>query len=218
MLKIDPSLINRQPSGRWSALHQFAQNGDLNFVEKLVSDYGGNVNLTTSDGKKPHEIAREKGHQEVAEFLETGTTIKMQHDILDMAKYANTGEDWDRVFSMLENYPNLINVNPSGRWTILHQAVYKGDYNTVLKLSTLKADRTIKTGDGKTPLDILRETKLPIKIKNQLLPYVKINPGDKLETTSTEKPSTNTPPDSELKKYTKHIATDDMIALRGTTY
>lgn len=157
LLKIDPSLINRQPSGRWSALHQFAENGDLNFVQKLVRDYGGNLNLTNSDGKKPHEIAREKGHQEVAQFLETGTTVKMQHDILDMAKYANTDEDWGRVFSVLEKYPYLINVNPSGRWSILHQFAQKGDLKFVEKLvNTYNADITLTTNEGETPYDVAK--------------------------------------------------------------
>ena len=70
ILKENPSLINVQPDGRWSILHQFAQKGDLNFVEKLVHTYNADITLTTNEGETPYDVAKRMGRNDIANFLE----------------------------------------------------------------------------------------------------------------------------------------------------
>jgi len=56
MLEETPTLINVQPGGRWSALHQAAAGGKPTAVKMLLSK-GGSVTLLTKDKKTPQEVA-----------------------------------------------------------------------------------------------------------------------------------------------------------------
>ena len=49
-LEAEPRLVNAQPSGRWSALHQFAQAGNVEAVQYLLSK-GASREATTKEGK-----------------------------------------------------------------------------------------------------------------------------------------------------------------------
>jgi len=56
MLEATPALINVQPAGRWSALHQAAQNGKPTAVKMLLGK-GASVTLVTKDKQTPHDVA-----------------------------------------------------------------------------------------------------------------------------------------------------------------
>lgn len=62
----DPTLVHLVDGT--SALHEAAKAGHLNIVQWLISA-GSNKALKNSDGKTAAEVATEKGHQEVAQFL-----------------------------------------------------------------------------------------------------------------------------------------------------
>merc|ERR1712232_518858 len=49
---------------------------------------------------------------------------------------------------------NLINVQPLGRWTVLHQAAHAGSSDVVTFLLEQGADVTLKTSDGRTPFEV----------------------------------------------------------------
>ena len=52
MFEVNPELINVQPSGRWSALHQAVHAGNA-FVVAFLLSHGANYDAVTADGKKP---------------------------------------------------------------------------------------------------------------------------------------------------------------------
>uniref|UniRef100_A0A7S4SGE2 PARP-type domain-containing protein n=1 Tax=Alexandrium monilatum TaxID=311494 RepID=A0A7S4SGE2_9DINO len=73
-----------------------------------------------------------------------------QHAFLDAAKRF----DFDRVRDFVEENPGYLNAQPAGRWSALHQAAEKGDIEMVSYLVMKGASLTVKTKDGKTPLDV----------------------------------------------------------------
>mmetsp|Transcript_82166 Transcript_82166/g.129402 ORF Transcript_82166/g.129402 Transcript_82166/m.129402 type:complete len:643 (+) Transcript_82166:44-1972(+) len=77
-------------------------------------------------------------------------TVPQQHAFLDLAKK----RDWVGIKASLSTSPELINVQPLGRWTALHQAASAGHSDAVTYLLECSADVTLKTNDGKTPLDV----------------------------------------------------------------
>jgi hypothetical protein len=56
----DPPLVNEQPAGRYSALHQAVRWGDEDVVRHLLSIRGCNVLVETKDGETPLDLARKK--------------------------------------------------------------------------------------------------------------------------------------------------------------
>eukprot|EP00931_Biecheleriopsis_adriatica_P045323 TRINITY_DN25975_c0_g1_i3.p1 TRINITY_DN25975_c0_g1~~TRINITY_DN25975_c0_g1_i3.p1 ORF type:complete len:696 (+),score=220.31 TRINITY_DN25975_c0_g1_i3:51-2138(+) len=76
--------------------------------------------------------------------------IEKQHAFLDKAK----AYDFEAVKAMIEEEPDLVSVQPAGRWSALHQFAEKGDADAIRFLLSSGADRDAKTKDGKTPLDV----------------------------------------------------------------
>jgi poly [ADP-ribose] polymerase len=74
-------------------------------------------------------------------------TIAEQHAFLDAAKAFN----FAKVKSLIQKDAAYTNAQPSGRWTALHQAAYKGDEGMVSFLLSNGADIKVTTTDGKTP-------------------------------------------------------------------
>ena len=68
----------------------------------------------------------------------------LQHAFLDAAK----AFDWDEVWRMLENDPQLVIAQPMGRWSALHQAAFEPNELVVGRLLDLKADVDAVTGSG----------------------------------------------------------------------
>merc|ERR1712070_439108 len=74
----------------------------------------------------------------------------MQHKFLDAAKIS----DFKTVREMLEETPTLINVQPAGRWSALHQAAHAGKPAAVKMLLGKGASVTLMTRDKQTPHDV----------------------------------------------------------------
>jgi len=77
-------------------------------------------------------------------------SIKQQHAFLDAGKR----KDWTSVKTSLAVSPALINVQPLGRWSVLHQAAEQGKIEVVSFLLERRADTSATTKDGKTPLEV----------------------------------------------------------------
>jgi hypothetical protein len=75
-----------------------------------------------------------------------------QHAFLDLAKL----HKWDAVKQAVAEKPNgvLINVQPSGRWSALHQAASCGSTEAVAMLLEQGADVWLKNRDGKTAREL----------------------------------------------------------------
>mmetsp|Transcript_104369 Transcript_104369/g.196437 ORF Transcript_104369/g.196437 Transcript_104369/m.196437 type:complete len:703 (-) Transcript_104369:81-2189(-) len=75
---------------------------------------------------------------------------KDQHAFLDKAKHF----DFDAVKALVEETPELVNCQPAGRWSALHQFAQGGNVEAVKWLLEHGADRNVKTKDGKTPIEV----------------------------------------------------------------
>jgi len=137
-----PDLINVQPKLRWSALHQAAFEGNRCMVEYLLS-LGADHRAKSHDGKVPLEVAKLEA-EVVLQRLED------EHRFLDQAKAFN----WDKVVLLLDASPDLINVQPGGRWSALHQAAHEGNRRMVRFLIERGADVAAASNSGETPRDV----------------------------------------------------------------
>ncbi|MGC2248479.1 MAG: ankyrin repeat domain-containing protein [Terriglobales bacterium] len=61
--------VNARQQGGWAPIHAAAQNGDRAMVELLLR-HGADATLVNNVGKNAAAVAREKGHEELAELLE----------------------------------------------------------------------------------------------------------------------------------------------------
>jgi len=77
-------------------------------------------------------------------------SMAQQHAFADAGKK----RDWAVVRKSLLAAPDLINVQPSGRWSVLHQAAEAGNTETIAFLLGHGADITLKTKDGRTPFEV----------------------------------------------------------------
>jgi len=77
-------------------------------------------------------------------------TTQEQHAFLDAAKYAN----FALVRTLVLAKPSLINCQPAGRWSALHQAAMRGNSEAVHFLLQRGACTTARTIDGRTPLEV----------------------------------------------------------------
>ena len=63
--------------------------------------------------------------------------------------------DFDVVRTILSSHPHLINAQPNGRWSALHQAAFQGNQHAVSMLIHHGADIHLKNRSGKKPCDVL---------------------------------------------------------------
>ena len=100
----------------------------------------------TKDGKTALEVA----HDRCSSLLGGSLSVAEQHAFLDVCK----DWDFDNVKAMIEAEPLLLNSQPAGRWTALHQAAAAGEREVVEWLLSKGADRAAKNRDGQTPLQV----------------------------------------------------------------
>lgn len=74
----------------------------------------------------------------------------VEHMFLDRAR----NYDWPELAAALRWDPTLVNAQPAGRWTALHQAVRAGERSVVEWLLSARADTTLKNNEGATPADL----------------------------------------------------------------
>ena len=79
--------------------------------------------------------------------------VAHEHEFLDAAKRF----DFETVRTLCEESPSLVNAQPSGRLSALHQAVLAADASMVKWLCTRGADPHAVSNDGRTPLDLCRQ-------------------------------------------------------------
>ena len=77
-------------------------------------------------------------------------SLAAQHAFADAAKAG----DFRRVLELIQRDASLINVQPEGRWSALHQACYHGDLSAVKALIERGADQEALTNDNQTPYSI----------------------------------------------------------------
>lgn len=84
--------------------------------------------------------------------------ITKQHRILDAGK----NNQWDIVEFMLDDCPELINVEGGNtkRWTLLHQAAHNNNYIMVEKFLSRGADKTMKNRDGSLAADLSTDSNI----------------------------------------------------------
>ena len=61
--------VNARQQGGWAAIHAAAENGDRVMVDLLLQ-HRADPELANDEGKTAAEVARDKGHLEIATFLE----------------------------------------------------------------------------------------------------------------------------------------------------
>nr|QDO16507.1 poly [ADP-ribose] polymerase 2 [Crypthecodinium cohnii]USW07837.1 poly [ADP-ribose] polymerase 2 [Crypthecodinium cohnii] len=99
---------------------------------------------------KPEAKAKGRAKAKAAPKVPPGA---VQHAFLDKAKQY----DFDKVKEMLEEWPGLINVQPNGRWSALHQFAAAGNEEAVRFLLKKGADQSAKNKDGQTAEDVAHE-------------------------------------------------------------
>ena len=77
-------------------------------------------------------------------------SVQDQHAFLDAAK----SFDFARVRELIEQNKKYVNVQPSGRWSALHQACEYGDEEVVKFLLAKGAKPWVINSEGKTPRDL----------------------------------------------------------------
>jgi len=104
--------------------------------------------------------------------------LRFEHLYLDYAKMYR----WDELKALLDETPDLLNVQPAGRWSALHQAAEEGNRIMVEDLLARRADINAVTRDGRTPLEVargaafsvMREAALPKK-SVEIGPEIRVN-------------------------------------------
>ena len=119
MLKKEPTLVDVQPAGRWAALHQAAAFGSIEMCKLLVETYGASLDVLTKNKETPHDVAQDAACKS---FLATAE----EHAFLDAARERK----WDIVTAMLKKNGGLVDCQPAGRWSALHQAASAGSKAT----------------------------------------------------------------------------------------
>lgn len=82
--------------------------------------------------------------------------VQREHEFLDRAKQFQ----WEQVKTMLAESPELVNVQPSGRWSALHQAASRNATDIVQHLLDCNADVRLRNRDGRTAADLATDAAL----------------------------------------------------------
>ncbi|CAK8997360.1 unnamed protein product [Durusdinium trenchii] len=121
--------------------------------------------------------------------------IAKQHEFLDKAKEY----DLEGVKAMLEETPELVNVQPAGRWSALHQFAENGDADAVRYLLEMGADRDAKNKEGQTPLEVAAEDAKAAFEEEE-------GEDEEAEEEAEDEEEAEEPPKEEEKKGTKRKA------------
>eukprot|EP00434_Breviolum_minutum_P001435 symbB.v1.2.001263.t1/scaffold65.1/size366479/10 len=146
--------------------------------------------------------------------------VAKQHAFLDKAKEF----DLEAVKAMLEELPTLINVQPAGRWSALHQFAENGNADAVRYLLEMGADRDAKNKDGQTPADVAqgdaKEVLEGTKRKAPEAPKAAPAASSAAVTPPAKKAkgaNTPRPVDSEVPNRDKYSVVDDWSVLLNQT-
>ncbi|CAE7896808.1 PSMD10, partial [Symbiodinium microadriaticum] len=154
-----PHLVNAQPCGRFSALHQASQANNAGAVSFLL-EARADVNAKTSAGQIAADLATDK---EVKALLhgrhaQLSARQDLEHQFLNLAK----ARKWKELAGFLAEVPDLARAQPGGRWSALHQAASAGHLETIRLLLSCRADTTARNSDGKTPVEVATAAARPL--------------------------------------------------------
>ena len=90
--------------------------------------------------------------------------IQLEHRFLDFAK----DYDWINVADNLSSDMSLLNAQPCGRWTVLHQAARAGEPTVVKWLLHLRADTKQITSAGRSALDLAQNIEVATLLIHQI--------------------------------------------------
>jgi uncharacterized protein len=141
-----------------TALMTAIHKNDISQVQKLIQS-GTNVNELDANEDAPLVIAAYKGYTQIVHLLlEAGADVTavdpgMKATALHAAAYAGRTE----AAQLLIKYKIDINKQgPYNGYTALHDAIWQNNIEIVKLLLAANANLTIRSHDGKTPLDFAK--------------------------------------------------------------
>ncbi|MCI4407481.1 MAG: ankyrin repeat domain-containing protein [Thermofilum sp.] len=132
--------VNATPSYGSTPLHYAAYNGHTDFV-KLLLENGADPSIKDNSGKTAADLARERGHIEIANMIEN---VK---ELFEALKKGDTS----KAEKLLANL-RVPNARDRNGVSLLHWATFIGHAGIARSLIEKGADVNIKDRRGKTPL------------------------------------------------------------------
>jgi ankyrin repeat protein len=157
-----------------TALMKAIEKNDTAAVQKLIAQ-GANVDELEPNGDAPLVMAAYLGHSEIVRMLlEAGADVKavdpgMKATALHAASYAGRTE----AAKLLVQYGIEIDKQgPYNGYTALHDAIWQNNVDVARVLIDAGANLTLKSNDGKTPLDFARS-----KHANEIVKMIEAKQG-----------------------------------------
>ena len=137
--------------------------------QKQIKQSNTTTAITTSTTNLQTNVSN---HKTVTKIIPTSTNSKYPCDaeLISVMVFSAKHGNWEIVWKILDNKPNLINCIPSDRaWSVLHQAVWHDNIDAVyILLSYPACDPEIKTkldksndsGTGKKPIDLAKSEEI----------------------------------------------------------
>ncbi|WP_265027666.1 ankyrin repeat domain-containing protein [Wolbachia endosymbiont (group B) of Chorthippus parallelus] len=115
LLEKEKASINHKGKSNWTSLHYAAKGGHLPVVQLLI-EKEADANLKNSDGKTPLQLARDEGHQSIAQLL-------LNKGLFNAVKVIGAVKegDHDKVEEYLSNGISINHSDQNG-WSLLHHA------------------------------------------------------------------------------------------------
>jgi hypothetical protein len=88
--------------------------------------------------------------------------MRLEHQFLDYAK----GYHWVGLAAVLKWDPDLVNAQPCGRWSALHQAACAGEKTVVEWLLYARANPGCKNAEGMQPSDLTTDPEIANLLKD----------------------------------------------------
>lgn len=157
-----------------TALMKAIEKNDAAAVQKLIAQ-GANVDELEPNGDAPLVMAAYLGHSEIVRMLlEAGADVKavdpgMKATALHAASYAGRTE---AAKLLVQHGIEIDKQGPYNGYTALHDAIWQNNVDVARVLIDAGANLTLKSNDGKTPLDFARS-----KHANEIVKMIEAKQG-----------------------------------------
>lgn len=157
-----------------TALMKAIEKNDAAAVQKLIAQ-GANVDELEPNGDAPLVMAAYLGHNEIVRaLLEAGADVKavdpgMKATALHAASYAGRTE---AAKLLVQHGIEIDKQGPYNGYTALHDAIWQNNVDVARVLIDAGANLTLKSNDGKTPLDFARS-----KHANEIVKMIEAKQG-----------------------------------------